>query len=142
MKCFNGDSFSYFLGAGFTNITATFLISCDFNKLFKYIKIFSTVHLRSFIRYQDLFWIWCCIKFFLHCLGQPNQVICFLFYIIFIVRIRLWIFQAVTLCFVYASETFLFKVFIDACKLQVKWQLIGFFSKIYLYTDDKIVVLV
>ena len=66
------------------------------NKVFIDIKIFSTVQLRPFIRYQcknlDLFWIGCCFQFFLHCLVQPNQVIYFLFYVIFIIRIWLWIF--------------------------------------------------
>ena len=90
------------------------------NKVFQDIKIFWTVHLRPFIRYQgknlDLFWIWCRFYFFLHCLVQPNQVIHFLFHIIFIIRIRLWIFKQST-CTLYASEISLFKVFINACKL-------------------------
>ena len=93
--------------------------SCGFSKVFKYIKIFLTVHLKSFIRNQgknlDLFWIWWCFKLFLYCLLQPNHVIHFFFHIIFIVRIRLWFFQTVTLY--YPSEILLFKVFIDACKL-------------------------
>ena len=89
-------------------------------KVFKDIKIFWTVHSRPFIRYQgknlDWFWIWCCFQFFLHCLVQPNQVIHFLFHIIFIIRIRLWIFKQST-CTLYAYEISLFKVFINACKL-------------------------
>ena len=90
------------------------------NKVFKDIKIFSTVHLRPFIRYQgenlDLFWIWCCFQFFLHCLVQPNQDIHFLLHVIFIIRIRLWIIQTVT-CTFYASEMLLLKVFVNMCKL-------------------------
>ena len=90
------------------------------NKVFKDIKIFWTVHLRPFIRYQgknlDLFWKWCCFQFFLRCLVQPNQVIHFLFHIIFIIRIRLWISKQ-SACTLYASEISLFKVFINACKL-------------------------
>ena len=74
------------------------------NEVFKDIKIFWTVHSRPFIRYQsknlDLFWIWCCFQFFLHSLVQPNQVIHFFFHNIFIIRIRLLIFQAVNLYFV------------------------------------------
>ena len=31
-------------------------------------------------------WIWCCFQFFLNCLVQPNQVIYFLFHIIFIIN--------------------------------------------------------
>ena len=86
VKHFSGDRFS-FLGAGFANIPRTFLIIMwSWKKLFKDIKMFSTVPLRSFIRYQDknldLFWISCCFQFFLHCLVQPKQVIHFLFYII------------------------------------------------------------
>ena len=68
------------------------------------IKIFWTAHSRPFIRYQsknlDFFWIWCCFQFFLHCLIQPNQVIHFLFHVIFIIRIRCRIFQTVNLYFV------------------------------------------
>ena len=91
------------------------------NKVFKDIKIFWTVHWRPFIRYQgknlDLFLIWCCFQFFLHCLMQPNQVVIhFLFHVIFIIRIWLWIFKQST-CTLYASEISLFKVLINACKL-------------------------
>ena len=90
------------------------------NNVFKDIKIFWTVHSRPFIRYQgknlDWFWIWCCFRFFLHCLVQPNQDIHFLLHVIFIIRIRPWIIQTVNLYF-YASEILLLKVFINACKL-------------------------
>ena len=115
MKCFSGDSFSFFSRANFTNIPPTFLISCDFNKVFKDNKIFSTVILRPFIRYHgknlDLFQIWCCFQFLLHCLMQTNQVIHFLFHIIFVVRIKQ------LPCTLYDSEILLFKFFIDACRL-------------------------
>ena len=90
------------------------------NNVFKDIKIFWTLHSRPFIRYQgknlDWFWIWCCFRFFLHCLVQPNQDIHFLLHVIFIIRIRPWIIQTVNLYF-YASEILLLKVFINACKL-------------------------
>ena len=93
MKCFSDDSFSFF-GSRFCWYSAYFF---DFmwssNKVFKDIKIFWTVHSRPFIRYQgknlDWFWIWCCFRFFLHCLVQPNQDIHFLLHVIFIIRIRL-----------------------------------------------------
>ena len=49
----------------------------------------------------------------MHCLVQPHQVIHFLLHIIFIIRIRLWIFKQST-CTLYASEISLFKVFINA----------------------------
>ena len=72
-------------------------------KVFKDIKIFWTVHSRPFIKYQgknlDWFWIWCCFRFFLLCLMQPNQEINFLFHIIFIKRIRLWIVHTAKLYF-------------------------------------------
>ena len=72
-------------------------------KVFKDIKIFWTVHSRPFIRYQgknlDCLWIWCCFRFFLLCLVQPNQDIHFLLHIIFIKRIRLWIIHTVNLYF-------------------------------------------
>ena len=98
------------------------------SKVFRDIKAFWTVHLRPFIRYQgknlDLFWLWCCFQFFLHCLVQPNKVIHFLFHIIFIIRIRLWVFQSLSesTCTLYDSEISLFKVFINACKLTVEIQ--------------------
>ena len=83
--------FFLFLGAGFANIPPTFSISCEI----KDIKIFRTVLLKPFIRYQgknsNLFWI-CYFQSFFHCLVQPNQSIHFLFQIIVIIRIRLWIF--------------------------------------------------
>ena len=53
-----------------------------------------------FLRPLDLFWIWCYFQFFLHSIVQPNLVIHFLFHIIFIIRIRLWIFQTVSFYFV------------------------------------------
>ena len=72
-------------------------------KVFKDIKIFWTVHSRPFIKYQgknlDWFWIWCCFRFFLLCLMQPNQEINFLLHIIFIKRIRLWIVHTAKLYF-------------------------------------------
>ena len=115
-------------GAGFANILPTFFyFMWSTNKVFKD-KIFSSVHLSPFIGYQgknlDLFWIWCCFKFFLHCLVQPNQVIHFLFHILFIIRIGLWIFQ-MSICTLYASEILLLNVFINAGKLtgemQIDW---------------------
>ena len=111
MKCFRGNSFSY-----------VFDFMWSSNKVFKDIKIFSAVHLRPFIRYQgknlDLFWI-CCFRFFLHCLVQPNQVIYFLFHIIFIIRIRLWIFWTVNqlvICMLLKYSPLKFS------KMHVSWQ--------------------
>ena len=103
MKCFSGDSFSFFRRR-FCKYSTYFLnFMWSPNKVFKDIKLFSTVHLRPFIRYQgknlDWFWIWCCFRFFLHCLVQPNQDIHFLLHVIFIIRIRLWIIQTVNLYF-------------------------------------------
>ena len=100
MKCFSGNSFS-FLGIGFANISPDiFDFMWSSNKEFKDIKIFWKVHLRPFIRYQgkylDLFWIWCYF-FFWHCLPQSNQVFHIPLYIIFIITIKLWIFQTVNL---------------------------------------------
>ena len=90
------------------------------NKVFKDIKIFWTVHSQPFIGDQskklDLFWIWWYFQFFLHCLVQPNQVIQFLFHIIFIMRTDSESFKQLT-CTLYASEILLFKVFINPCKL-------------------------
>ena len=80
------------------------------NKLFKDIETFWTVHSRPFIRYQgknlDLFWIWCCFRFFLHCLVQPNQDIYFFLHVIFIVKIRLWIIRTVNLYFLIRQQWF------------------------------------
>ena len=80
------------------------------NKLFKAIETFWTVHSRPFIRYQgknsDWFWIWCCFRFPLHCLVQPNQDIHFFLHVIFIIRIRLWIIQAVNLYFLIRQQWF------------------------------------
>ena len=50
MKCFSGDSF-YFLGAGFANISPTFLISCEFqtrySKTLKYSEQYIRDHLSG-----------------------------------------------------------------------------------------------
>ena len=102
------------------------------NKVFKGIKIIWPVHSRPFIRYQgkslDLFWIWCCFQFFLHCLMQPNQFIHFLFNIILSQESDSESFKQST-CTFYPPEILLFKVFINACvSWEVKWQLIGAFS--------------
>ena len=106
MKCFSGDSGRVsmvrvfpFLGAGFANIPPTFLISCEvqtrYSKTLKYSKQYIRDHLSGTkVR------IWICSEYdFLYCFVQPNQFIHFLFHIIFIIRIRLWIFQTVNLYF-------------------------------------------
>ena len=136
------------------------------NKVFKDIKIFWTVHSRPFIRYQgknlDWFWIWCCFQFFLYCLVEPNQDIHSLLHGIFIIRIRLWIIQAVNLYFLcfcnialkYCFSNWLelfpwyltFSEFIVSVFNRLKFTLIiNTFSlslkKYYFYTDNKIVLL-
>ena len=64
MKCFRGDSFSFFRSrfCYYSNYLFDFMWSS--NKVFKDNKIFRTVHLRPYIRYQEkylnLFWKWCC----------------------------------------------------------------------------------
>ena len=90
-----------FLGAGFSNIPPTFLISCGvqtrYSKALKYSEQYNRDHLSG-----TKVGIWICseddavdendmkmMMMFLHCLVQPNQVIHFLFHIIFIIRIRL-----------------------------------------------------
>ena len=117
-----------FLGAGFANIPLTFFISCEvqakYSKTLKYAEQYIRDHLSDtkvrfgFVLNMILFLI------FLHCLVQPNQAMHFIFHIIFIIRIRLWIFKQST-CTLYASEISLFKVFINACKLtgemQIDW---------------------
>ena len=69
MKCFSGDSFFFFRSRCSKYSNSFFDFMWSSNKVFKEIKIFWTVHSRSFIRYQgknvDLFWIWCCFQFFL-----------------------------------------------------------------------------
>ena len=105
MKCFLLVIVFPFLGTGFANISPILFWFQwgSSNKVLKDIKIFWTEYLRPFIRYQgknlDLFWIWCCFQFFLHCFVQPNQVIHFLFQITFTIGIRLWIFQTVNFFF-------------------------------------------
>ena len=51
MKCFSDDSFSYFLGAGFTNISPSFLISCEvqtgYSKTSKYSEQYIWDHLSG-----------------------------------------------------------------------------------------------
>ena len=109
------------------------------NTVFKDIKIFWTVNSRPFIRHQgkdlDLLWIWCCFYFFLQCLVQVSHLLC---HIIFIIRIRLWIFKQST-CTLYASEILLFKVFIKACKLArkilVDWSfLISVWNSVFIFS--------
>ena len=103
IKCFSNDSFSIFRSKVLLISHLFFDFMWSSNKVLKESKIFWTVHSRPFIRYQgknlDLFWIWCCFRFFLHCLVQPNQDIHFLLHVIFIIRIRFWIIQTVNLYF-------------------------------------------
>ena len=47
MKCFNGDSFSFFLGAGFANIPPTFLIQIRYSKTLKYSEKYIRDHLSG-----------------------------------------------------------------------------------------------
>ena len=102
MKCFCGDSFSFFRNR-FWYPTYFFDFMWYSNKVFKDIKIFWTLHSRPFIRYPgknlDLFWIWCYFQFFLQCLVQPKQVIHFLFHFIFIITVRLLNINLYFVCF-------------------------------------------
>ena len=122
--------FPFFMALAFSTYFFYFMWSSS--KLFRDIKKFWTVHLRLFIRYQgknlDLFWIWCCFQFFLHCLVQPDRVIHFLFHIIFIIRKDAESFKQST-CTLYASKISLFKVFINACELTN--ELTGAFSLVF-----------
>ena len=47
MKCFSGDSFSFFLGEGFANISPTFLIPCEVQTRYSKILIYSEQHIRD-----------------------------------------------------------------------------------------------
>ena len=64
MKCFTGDSFSFFGNRFCQYLTYFFYFTWSSYKVFKGIKIFWTILSRPFIRYQcnnlDLFWKWCC----------------------------------------------------------------------------------
>ena len=76
--------------------------SCKLQRLLEVAKILFMFSFTTLLfRDLDLFWIWCCFQFFLHCLVQPNQDIHFFLHVIFIVRIRLWIIQTVNLYFLY-----------------------------------------
>ena len=117
MKCFSDDSFSLFQEQVLLIFHLLFWFHVKFKQgIQRHSKIFWTVHAKLFIRYQgknlDLFWIWCCFQFFLHCLVQPNQVIQFLFYIFYHKNqtMNLWNSQLVL-------EISFFKVFINVCKL-------------------------
>ena len=112
-KCFIGDSFSYFESTFCYHSTYFFDFMCSSWKVLKGIKIFWTILLKPFIRYQgknfDLFWIWRCFLFFLHCLVQPKQLIRFLVPI-YVIRIRFWIFQKVSFYFVWLLNIALYSV--------------------------------
>ena len=90
------------------------------SKVFRDIKIFWTVHLRQFIRYQgknlDLFWIWCCIQF--SCITSCNLTESSTFFFISFLSLEKdsESFKQSTFT-LYASEISLFKVFINACEL-------------------------
>ena len=47
MKCFNDDSFSFFLEAGFANISLTFLISCEVQTKYSRILKYSEQYIRD-----------------------------------------------------------------------------------------------
>ena len=86
----------------------------DFGKLqsFWFMYSFTT----WLFRYLDLFWIWCCFQFLLHCLVQPNQAFTFSFISFLSQDLDSESFKQST-CTLYASEILFFKVFINACKL-------------------------
>ena len=107
-----------FLGAGFANISPTFLISCEvqtrYSRILKYSEQYIRDHLSGTkVRIWICAWYDAVFYFFLHCLVQFIHLVCD---IIFIIRIRLWIFKQSTFT-LYASEILLFKVLIYACKL-------------------------
>ena len=105
MKCFSGDSVSFFGSRFCYYFTDFFDFMWSSNKIFKDIKIFWTVHSRPFFRFQgknlDWFWIRCCFQFFLYCLVQPDHDTHFLFHVILVIRIRPWFIQTVNLYFLY-----------------------------------------
>ena len=134
MKCFSGNSFSFFLGAGFANIPP-FLISCEvltsYSKTLKYSEQYIRDHLsdtkvRIWIRseYDAVF------NF--SCIASCNLTKSFTFSFISFVS---WesdseSFRQST-CTLYASEILLVKVFIMCVCWQVKWWLIGAFSLVF-----------
>ena len=113
-----------FLGAGFAHIPPAFLVSCEvqtrYSKTLKCSERYIGDHLSGtkvkiwiFSEYDAAF------NLFLHYLLNPYQVIHFLLHIIFIKRIRPWVFKQST-CTLYASKISLFNVFINECKLTVE----------------------
>ena len=47
MKCFSDESFSFFSGAGFANISPTFLISCEAQTSYSRILKYSEQYIRD-----------------------------------------------------------------------------------------------
>ena len=95
IKCFSGDSSSFFRGRFCSYPTYFFDYIWSSNKVFKDIEIFWTLHSGTKVR------IWICSDddavFNFSCIAswKPDQLINFLFHNSFIIRIRLWIFQTV-----------------------------------------------
>ena len=127
MNCFSYDSFSFFQEQVLLIFYLPFWFHVKYSRMLKNSELYIRDHLSGtkvtiwidseydavfdfsciaswpFIRYQgnnlDCFWIWCCFRFFLRCLVQPNQDIHCLLHVIFIIRIRLCIIQTVNLYF-------------------------------------------
>ena len=106
------------LGAGCPNIPPTFFISCESQTRYSKTLKFSEQYIRDHLSGTKER-IWICSdydavsSFFLYCLVQPNQVIHLR--TMYIIRIRQSFKQST--CTLYASEIFLFKVFMNVCRL-------------------------
>ena len=93
-----------FLVAGFANIPPTFLISCEVQTRYSKKLKYSDQYIRDHLSGTKIR-IWICSEydavFNFFCIPSYNLTYSFtLFYIIFFIRIRLWIFQTVNFHFV------------------------------------------
>ena len=84
MNCFSSDSISFFR-RGFANIPCTFLISCEVQTRYSKTLERSEQYIRDHLSGPKVS-IWICSEYDS---DQPNQVINFLFHIIFMIRVRL-----------------------------------------------------
>ena len=94
IQCFSGDSFSFFL----EQVSIIFHLLCWFHIQFKqgtqrhYNILNSTFKTIYQVPRKEFGFVlnMICFQFFLHYLVQPNQVIYFLFHIIFIIRLSIF----------------------------------------------------
>ena len=121
-----------FTGAGFANISRTFLISCEVQTRYSRILKYSEQYIRDHLSGAEV-GIWIGFEYdsvlIFFCIATDNLTKTFIFFCMsfLLQESDSELFKQST-CTFYSSEIFLFKVFINACKVTVEMTIDWSFS--------------